>query len=181
MEIEFVKAQKNPNQYFIIKHNELYLLAEYNKKEDKKELFTPNHTKVGHGFSYASKRFQLVPDYFVQIFDKENFEVLVQHKSLLRQTYSFTFEGCSYSIISHVGCKFSIFKTEKQVAYYQTGGDNLGSGNMLLVADDNICEKLFCLIALHLHSAFGSESRGTNATFNLVFQKSRFNKYWRPS
>lgn len=181
MQIDFINNLNNRQHYFISMNNKVILNAYFDKGRTLKEIYTNDNLKVSQGFPYISHSLQLTPHYLIQTFDqKRNLEILIRRKSSLLGTCVFSVENTFYLIARHFGHKFSIFKNEKQIAYYQTAGIDLGSNHMRLIANNDINIPLFCSIALYLYSDFGNEYPDTNAPFYFGFQAKRFNKGWKP-
>lgn len=162
-------------------NNKVILNAYYDKGRTLKEIYTNDNLKVSQGFPFNSHILQLTPYYCIQTFNQEkSLEIIIKTKSSLLGTWIFTLENSYYLIARHFGHKFSIFKNEKQIAYYQTAGIDLGSNHMCLIANNDINIPLFCSIALYLYSDFGNEYPDTNPPFYFGFQARRFNKKWKP-
>jgi hypothetical protein len=181
MQIDFILNIEDPNQYYVRKDYEHILTARYDKKSGAKTLYNMSNAVVGHVIPYYTKKLQLTPFGLVQLSGKEIVEILVRVTSSFYQSFTFDYNNSNYTIIRHFGCRFSFFENENQVAYYQTCGSNILSGNLRLVANDNINVALFCLVSLYLYSDFTSETTSSNASFYLGLQKRKFDKKWRPS
>jgi hypothetical protein len=180
MKIEFVKSSDNPNCYFIIENNKTIFKAFYNKADKVKSIYNLQNSLVAEGFSVYSKKLHFKSDYLIKLFGEQPAEVLIKGKSFFYCTQEFNFQGLDYVIIPHRGTFFSIFKTNKQIASYQTYDSVSGSNIMTLISDDDICKFLFCLLSLYLYSDFGSEGASPGASVNFWFQSRKFDKNWRP-
>jgi hypothetical protein len=180
MELNFTRLDK-PDEYSIARNGELIFIAACNKTENITELYNIDRVKVAQGFCSYSNSLQLTPDYSILLFTKDNCEVVIRPNSVIGQTYFFEFGEREHFVISHPGDKYSIFRDYKQIALYQTRSVNMAPQNMLMVVDNDLCMELFCLLALYLHSDFGSEDPSINPAFYITMQKTRFNKNWIPT
>lgn len=181
MKIEFLKRFETPNMYVLVKNNEPIFKAFYDRRTEMKLLYSIDDKLIAQGFPFYTKKLQLIGDYMIQLLDEYPAEILVSNKSFFFQTKKFSFKNSDYTIFQHIGTRYSIFKGRQQVASYQTYDFTSGSERMILICDDNLCKKLFCLLSLYLYADFGNEGTIPNASFNLWFQARKYDKNWKPN
>jgi len=179
MQIEFTRNLKQPDKYFVTRNSQIILHADYNRSTETKELFYPNHALVARGLPCYTKRLQLSPSYMIQL-NNGNEKIIIKRKSIWRDEHYFIHQENLYQLFKHFGTRCSVFKDYKQIASYYTNGANLrpGSGNSVLICDDNINVVLLCSVSLYLSSAFGSED---NSGYNVNPFAKKFNARWKPN
>lgn len=181
MEIQFQRDENNPNKYQIFENAKIIFYAIFDSKTGSTLLYKPNNELSGKGFPISNRKFQLIPNYTIQLYEGKTTDILVKSQSFFYQSKKFIYEGFQFSIIQHFGTKFSIFKERKQIAIYQTYNFNSAHNGMILYCDDNSPNTLFCLISLYLYSDFGNDGVLTNQPYNFWFQAKKVNKNWRPN
>lgn len=147
----------------------------------------PHITLVENGNEQTRLIIDKIPTWFSARYDIKLWDdTLLEYttKSFWKSHYQCQAGNDLYDIYGHNDLKYSIYKNDKQVAWWTKNAVSLFKGdNYKIIADDNCNLELliaFCLINDNKDSS-GSDSTITFDLGNIGPQARKFNKEWQPN
>lgn len=180
MNIVLFREDVTPTVYSIKINNSLSMYAKYNSIHDTKEIFDIENNLIGYSYNTIYHQKENKNEVCTFIFLKESTKNKMFLESFLWQSYYSKYKNNIINIIPHRGIYYSFFINNKQVASYCTYDKEFFSRKLVIELNDDLDPIFFIQICLELYSDFSNEGKITKSPYNLWFQKSRFNKLWKP-
>lgn len=116
----------------------------------------------------------------------DNNEIEFKTKSTWKLHYQCQKGVDTFDIYGHIGRKYSVYKNNVQIAYWDKNGDILRNGVKYSIISDNHCEFelviAFCLIIDNFLVFDAEQRRGMVFNFgNVGGQEKEFNADWKPN
>ncbi|WP_160114591.1 hypothetical protein [Aquimarina sp. AU474] len=111
-----------------------------------------------------------------------NSTLTIEYKGLFKPYYKFVHDNNLYEIYPHRGTKTSIFKNNKQIAFYEHTFLNRFNKSLIKIncdSDINI-DILFTLISV-IDFDFDEDSQTVTIDFGNIFQARKFDENWSPT
>ena len=106
----------------------------------------------------------------------------LQYKKILKPYYIFSHEGDLYEIYPHRGTKTSIFKNNRQVAYYENTFINRFNKSLVKIyCDKGINLDVIFILISSINFDFEDDSHTGTINFGNIFQVKKFDKNWTPN